>query len=292
MPAASPNAFVFDATDASFERDVIARSNEVPVVVDFWAPWCGPCRTLGPMLERYAQQQAGAFLLAKINVDENPRVAGAFGVKSIPLVIAFRDGQARSEFTGAQPESAVRQFLAAILPTPADQLAKEGGELLAGGHANAAEERFRAALAADARHPLALIGLARVLGERGATEEALELLERVVAQPAIEQEAERLAAELRTRAAGSASGGDLAALEQAARANPSDVAARIDYGRALAAARQYEAALAELLACVEADAHFSEDAARKAMLDVFGVLGGEHALVQEYRPALARVLCR
>ncbi|HEU4429486.1 MAG TPA: thioredoxin, partial [Myxococcota bacterium] len=168
---ASPS--VIDVTDESFERDVLERSKQVPVVVDFWAPWCGPCRTLGPILERAAHESAGAFVLAKINVDENPQIAAAAGARSIPLVIAFRDGQARSSFVGAQPESEVKRFLAAILPTQADQLAKEGGELLLAGHENAAEERFRAALAADARHPAALVGLARVLGERGATDEAL-----------------------------------------------------------------------------------------------------------------------
>jgi putative thioredoxin len=131
-----------------------------------------------------------------------------------------------------------------------------------------------------------------VLGERGAVEEALALLERVVGAPAVEQEAERLAAELRTRSAAPAGGGELAALEARARANPSDLTARIEYGRALAAARRYEPALAELLACIEADAHFGEDAARKAMLDVFGVLGSAHELVQQYRSELARVLFR
>jgi putative thioredoxin len=281
-----------DVTDATFEREVIARSAELPVVVDFWAPWCGPCRTLGPILERAAAAAGGALALVKVNVDENPRVASAFGVRSIPLVMAFRDGQARAEFTGAQPESYVRQFVAAILPTAADRLAKEGGDLLRGGHANAAEERFRGALAADARHPLALLGLARVLGERGDTEEALGLLERITAQPAVEQEAERLAAELRTRSAAPSGGADLAKLEQRARAQPDDLAARIEYGRALAAARRYPAALAELLAAVEQDPHFAEDAARKAMLDVFGLLGRDHALVEEYRAALARALFR
>jgi putative thioredoxin len=289
---AAANPFVIDVTDASFEREVLDRSHQVPVVVDFWAPWCGPCRTLGPILERQAAQQNGAFVLAKINVDENPQIAAAAQARSIPLVMAFRDGQARSQFVGAQPESEVKRFLAAILPTPADLLAKEGGELLLAGHANAAEERFRGALKEDARHPIALVGLARVLGERGATEEALGLLERVVGAPAVEQEAERLAAELRTRAAAPADTGEIGALEAKARANPGDLAARIEYGRALAAARRYEPALAELLACVEADAHFQEDAARKAMLDVFGVLGGEHDLVHEYRSLLARVLFR
>jgi putative thioredoxin len=289
-PATNPH--VIDVTDESFEQEVLERSKQVPVVVDFWAPWCGPCRTLGPILERQAQQNAGAFVLAKINVDENPQIAAAANARSIPLVIAFRDGQARSSFVGAQPESEVKRFLAAILPTAADRLAKEGGELLLSGYDNAAEERFRAALAEDARHPAALVGLARVLGERGATAEALALLERVVGAPAVEREAERLAAELRTHAAAPADSGELGALEARARANPGDLAARIEYARALGAARRYEPALAELLACVEADPHFGDDAARKAMLDLFGVLGSGHDLVHEYRTKLAALLFR
>ena len=206
-------------------------------------------------------------------------------------MIAFRDGQARSEFVGAKPESEVKRFLAAILPTSADRLAKEGGELLLAGHDNAAEERFRAALAEDARHPAALIGLARVLGERGAMQDALALLERVVGAPA--RSSRRRSGSPRSCArVRRAPDGRPRRARSAARANPAELGARIEYGRALAAARRYEPALAELLACVEADAHFAEDAARKAMLDVFGVLGGDHALVPGVPPALARVLFR
>jgi putative thioredoxin len=168
---------------------------------------------------------------------------------------------------------------------------KEGLELHAAGHANAAEERLRAALAKDARHPEALLALARLLGERGEAGPALELLERISAAPGpIEQAAEKLAAELRTAATAPAA--DLAALRAAAAAAPDDLAAQLALGRALAAARRYDEALPVLLAVVERDKSFDDEAARKTMVDLFGLLGSDHPLVSEYRSALARVLFR
>ncbi len=290
MSAAAAGPAVVDVGDADFAREVIEHSSRVPVIVDFWAPWCGPCRQLGPALERAVTAQAGALRLAKVNVDQSPQVARQFGVQSIPLVLAFRDGKPVAEFVGAQSEAVLKRFVASLLPSEADRLAREARELLEAGHANAAEERLRAALAADARHPQALLGLARVLGERGKAEEALALLERIsAAPPGVEQEATRLAAELRMA---SAPADDLETLRARAAAAPGDLAARLELGRALAGARRYAEALPELLAVVERDKDFADEAARKAMLDVFGLLGSEHPLVQEYRSALARVLFR
>ena len=290
MSAAAAGPAIVDVGDADFAREVIEHSSRVPVIVDFWAPWCGPCRQLGPALERAVNEQAGALRLAKVNVDQSPQVARQFGVQSIPLVLAFRDGKPVAEFVGAQPEAVLKRFVASLLPSNADRLAREAAELLEAGHANAAEERLRAALAEDARHPQALLGLARVLGERSKTEEALALLERISAAPAgVEQEATRLASELRMA---SAPVDDLEALRARVAAAPDDLAARLEFGRALAGARRYAEALPELLAVIERDKDFADEAARKAMLDVFGLLGSEHPLVQEYRSALARVLFR
>jgi len=280
--------FTIDVGDQDFEREVLDRSATVPVVVDFWAPWCGPCRALGPVLERLAAEHAGAFVLAKVNVDEAPAVAQAFGIRSIPAVKGFRDGQLVAEFVGAQPETAVRQFLAAVLPTEADRLAAEGERLAASDDAAGAEARFRAALEREARHGRALVGLARVLAARGEIADALALLDRVLPSAPVAREAERLAAALRTRADGAA---DVDALRARLAADPDDLDARVALGRAHAVAGRYEDALAELLAAVRKDPKHDDGAARKAMLDVFEVLGDD-PLVDRYRGELAKALFR
>src|SRR5512139_3596528 len=136
----------FDVSDADFETRVLQRSRQVPVVVDFWAPWCGPCRVLGPLLERLAEEYAGAFMLAKVNVDESPQLASAFGVQSIPMVIGVRDGKIASEFVGALPELQVREFLSRVLPSEAEQLAAQGADHAAAGECDKAEAAYRRAL--------------------------------------------------------------------------------------------------------------------------------------------------
>ena len=291
-PSETTPGSVIDVGDADFVAAVVERSHQVPVVVDFWAPWCGPCKNLGPTLERLAGEYAGQFVLAKVNIDESPAVAQQLQVRNIPLVIAFRDGAAVSEFTGAQPESAVRQFLDAIVPGAADQAARAGTEALAASDPATAERQFAAALAEDPRHPVALLGTARLQGDRGESELALATLERMgVAPRPLEQEAERLAAELRTIAP-ARDAPDLEALREAAAASPNDLRARLDLARALLASRRYDEALPALLAVVERDKSFEDEAARKTMLDVFEILGSAHELTQEYRSKLAAALFR
>jgi len=277
-----------DADDTSFEREVLARSRQIPVVVDFWAAWCAPCRSLGPLLERVAAEHAGRVALVKVDVDAAPDVARAYDVRSIPLVLGFRDGQPVAEFSGAQPEAVVRALFERLLPTPADARSREGDALWARGEPGAASH-YEAALADDPRHPGALLGLARVRAAAGERGEALELLGRVVADGELGREAERLAAELRTRGEGH---GDAAALRARVDANPDDLAARLALGRALAAGGCHEEALGELLDVVRRDPGFDDQAARKAMLDLFEVLGGDHPLTARFRSELARALFR
>jgi putative thioredoxin len=284
-----PAGFTIDVGDDGFASQVLERSHRTPVVVDFWAPWCAPCRALGPLLEKLAGQHAGAFLLAKVNVDQSPQVAQRYAVRSIPAVIGLRDGAIVAEFVGAQPEAIVRRFIAALLPSEADGLAKAGEALARAGNAAGAEAKLREALERDARHPRALLGLARLLGERGDCAGALALLEQIMGGEAELAEAEKLAAQLRTSAAGAA---DETALRARIEASPEDLEARLQLGRALAAHARHEEAFEHLLAAVKRDPHFDDEAARKSMLDLFAVLGGDHPLTQRYRAELARALFR
>src|SRR5438552_2112387 len=161
---------VLDVTDATFERDVVERSNEVPVVVDLWAEWCGPCRTLGPTLERVIEATNGRVELAKVNVDENPQISATFQVQSIPAVYALKDRKVVDGFIGAVPEQQVAAFIERLAPpeTEADLLAAKGDEA-----------SLRAALDLQRDHPAAVLALAELLANRGDEDEALELLARI-----------------------------------------------------------------------------------------------------------------
>src|SRR5919202_1137177 len=158
--------FVIDVGEADFETEVLPRSRQVPVVVDFWADWCGPCRSLGPVLEREAEARDGEVVLAKLDTDANQSLARAFRIQSIPAVKAFKDGRVVSEFIGAQPPPRVKQFFDALVPSEAERLVAAGGE-----------EALRRAPDLEPARTEAAVALARLLAERGDNDEAIEVLE-------------------------------------------------------------------------------------------------------------------
>jgi putative thioredoxin len=255
---------VVDVTDSTFEQLVIEESKSRPVVVDLWAEWCWPCKSLGPILEKVAGERGGQFLLAKLDVDANPSTAQAFGVQSIPTVVAFKDGQPVNGFVGAYPEQAVNEFVDSVLPSEAE-VEVEGArvEELAG-DVEGAEQAYRDALAEDPDNRDARVGLARILVQRGLLDEARELIAPVLPDAA----AERVASVIRVRMWTDEHGTD-------------DLAE----AKRLASAERWEAALAKMLTLVR-----EQPDAREAMIDAFNVLSDDDPLVLEYRRKLASAL--
>lgn len=258
-------ANVVEVTDATFDEVVVEGSKERPVVVDMWATWCGPCRTLTPILEKVAEERGGAFLLAKLDTDANPGVAQAFGVQSIPTVVAFKDGQPVTGFVGAYPEPEVNRFVDSILPTEADRRAEAARSVEASGDLEGAEQRYREALAEDPENREAAIGLARILVDRDEVDAAEELAAKHRPDP----EAERVLAAIELRRWLDA---------------PAD--GTLGQAKRLAASGDVAGGLAGMLQALNEE----RDPARDAMVTVFTAVGEDDPLVDEYRRLLAKAL--
>lgn len=283
-----------DVNRENFEQVVLLGSTGAPVLVDFWAPWCAPCRMLAPVLDRIAAELEGRFTLAKLNTDEEPELANAYGVRGIPSCKLFVDGRIVDEFTGVLPEAAVREFIMKAVPSAATSLVEEAKSRMIEDDVSGALELLEQALAIDPDDEDAALTRMEALlaSDRIADADAVaaELASPQRTRPI--RDPLRLAT-LRARAQLAAGGsGDLDALAKKAAASPEDPQARLDYATALAAQGDYKRALDELLAIVDSDRSYGDEAARRAMLTIFEALGADSELARRYRRELASVINR
>ena len=290
--AAAEADLIKNTTTKDFLRDVIDASREVPVLVDFWAPWCGPCRQLTPLLEKAVRAAKGAVKLVKLNIDEHPQIPGQMGVQSIPAVFAFQDGRPVDGFMGALPEPRVKSFIARLIgddtaDVAADMEAAEAA--LGAGDVNSAAQAFGEALQKDAENARAAAGLAKCYiktGDLVRAEQTLALVPSAKSDSAAVASA-RAALELARKAA---SAGDAEALRAKLSANPSDTQSRFDLALALNAKGDRQGALDELLNIIRKDRTFNDDAARKQLLQLFDAWGASDPATVAGRQRLSSLL--
>jgi putative thioredoxin len=269
---------------ADFDQHVLEESKQRPVVVDFWAPWCGPCKSLKPVLEKLAAEYGGKFLLAKINSDDNQELAARYGVRGIPSVKAFIDGELVDEFSGALPEGEVRTFLDRLVPSAADEMRQQAAAARMAGDITGALQLLAEASKLDPGHLGVRLDAADIMLDLNEAEEARRLIASVPddADPRVPQMKARLQFM-------DAAGEDEAALNARVAANENDLDARLKLANLHVAAGQYEAGMDQLLEIIQRDRNFKEDIGRTTLLSVFNLLGGGE-LVSRYRRKLASAL--
>ena len=282
-----------DVTDQTFMADVVEASREVPVIVDFWAPWCGPCKTLGPQLEAAVQAKKGAVRMAKVNIDENQMISGQLQVQSIPTVYAFWQGQPVDGFQGALSQGDVQRFVEKIAALAGDgglgEALEAAEEMLAQGAVADAAQTFAAILGEEPENAAAMGGLARAHIAMGDLDTAEALLNN--AAPAIAPASEIEAARAQIALARQADeAGPLAELQSAVAANPDDLQVRFDYAKALYAAGQAEAAIEELLDLFRRDREWNDGAAKAQLFTIFDALKPTDPLVQKGRRRLSSMI--
>jgi len=280
--------WVIDTTDETFEQDVIERSKNVPVVVDFWAEWCQPCRLLSPGLGRLAADFAGKFVLVKANTDQTQAAARQFRVQGIPAVYAFRDGELLDSFVGLLPEHQIKLWLERLLPTEAEQRAAEASKI-AQIDPQGAERKYREALKLDADSAKAKIGLAALLLPQERLDECRELMEELEGRGFLEPAAERIKADLELHSK-AREVGSVEECRAAVEADPDKPDLKLKLAEALAAVGQYEEALETSLQLVRDHKQQFGEPARKIMVDMFQLLPNDSELTRTYRRNLASAL--
>ena len=280
--------WIVNVTTEQFETEVVAKSMEIPVIVDFWAPWCQPCLQLAPLIEKLVDEAGGQVILAKVDIQQEEQLASMLGVQSIPLVVAFHEGQVVDQFMGVVPEDQLRTFIQKLVPSKADQLLTEALELEESDQVTA-EAKLRESLSIDERDTTKIY-LARVILAQGRDSEAADIITELEKRGFLEPDAERIKAELDIRAHAEESGG-LQQARAAVEASPDDLSLQVSLGDALAVDGKHRDACELLLAVVQRDrSGEAGTAAKDQMVKLFEVLGSGNAIVTEFRRKLATAL--
>ncbi|MCP4195113.1 MAG: tetratricopeptide repeat protein [Planctomycetaceae bacterium] len=284
----SKSEWVVSTTDATFVQDVIERSRVLPVVVDFWAEWCQPCRALTPTLEKLAADNQGRFLLVKANTEETPSAAAQFGVQSIPAVFGLRGGEIVDGFQGALPEAEIQGWLQRIMPSEAEQLVAKAKSLGADDE-KAAEELLRQAVEIEANQSEARLALLDLLHRQARFAECQELIESLENRGFLEPEAQKIKAAVELQVQGQ-SAGSTDDCRKLLADNPDDIRLRLQLAESLAAAQIYDESLEHCLKVVQQDQADLREQARQLMVDIFKLLPADSELTRDYRRQLSMAL--
>jgi len=291
--AAPSEPTIKDSSDQAFMADVVEPSKTTPVIVDFWAPWCGPCKQLQPMLEKAVRAAKGKVRLVKINIDENPGIAGQLGVRSIPAVFAFDRGRPVDGFMGVVPESQIKLFIDRLSGAGAnedvDALLAEAAESLKLGDIGGAAQGYASALQIDPENIKAIAGLARAYLQGGEPDQARQIIEMAPAEKQNEAEIQGVKAALEL-AAGAPGADEVSALQKAVEANAADHQARFDLANALAARGDLEGAVDHLITIMSKERAWNDDAARKQLLKIFDAAGFNSDIAKRGRRRLSSLV--